>query len=194
MISSSIWSSVSSLRPAFCSTSKAFRERTTFERLRLSLITFASISFPRSESRLKLDYFRFNFFSAQRIQIANRPSVDLRSGQKRCDAVDVDPHPALNPLSHASFNRASFFESLFQIVPGAEPDGIGARQYWKALAGLHVLNEHVDFVAALDGQLTVFHEFVLVNDAFRLVAEINYDASFRDSDHGAAHHFAFLQA
>src|SRR6266542_3685730 len=53
-MSSSICCKVESLRPAFSSSITALRDRTTLERLRLSLITLASISWLRRLSRLRI--------------------------------------------------------------------------------------------------------------------------------------------
>src|SRR5204863_9544080 len=117
--------------------------------------------------------------------------IDLRAGQKCGDAINVDAHAALDSFSHAPLDWPALFIGFFEIVPGTQPHGVGARQYREALAGLHVLDQHVDFVSALNSQLTVFHELVLVNDAFGLIAEVNHNTPFGNSDHGAAHDFAF---
>src|SRR2546421_3199130 len=143
---------------------------------------------------IELNYFRLDLTSAERIQIADWPHIDLRAGQKRGNTINVNPHSTLDSLNDPAFDRGAFFKSLFQIVPGAQTNSVRSRQQRIALAGLHVLNEHVNLVASLNGQLPVLHELVLVNDTFRLIAKINHDSSFRDSNHGTAYHFAFLKS
>ena len=39
----------------------------------------------------------------------------------------------------------------------------------------------------------VFHELILINYAFGLVAEVDNDAALGDPDHPSPHHFAFLK-
>ena len=56
-----------------------------------------------------------------------------------------------------------------------------------------MLDEDIDLVAALDGNLPVFHKFVGIDDAFRLVAKIDHHAALGNADHGATNNFAFLK-
>src|SRR5882724_7680292 len=142
---------------------------------------------------IELNYFRLDLTSAERVQIADWPHIDLRAGQKRGDTINVNSYSTFNSLNDPAFDRGTFFKGLFQIVPGTQTNGVRSRQQRIALASLHVLNEHVDLIASLNGQLPVLHELVLVDDTFRLVAKVNHDSPFRDSNHSTAHHFAFLK-
>src|SRR6185369_2512173 len=90
---------------------------------------------------VELDDLRFNLLAAQRIEIANGPDVNLRTRQEGRNPVDIDPDSALYSFSDAALDRRARFKSLLEIVPGAQADGVGARQDGKAFAGFHVLNQ-----------------------------------------------------
>src|SRR6266852_1829018 len=79
------------------------------------------------------------------------------------------------------------------IIPGPQANSISARKQWETFAGFHVLNQYVNFIAGLDRNLAIFHELVLIDDAFRLVTKIDDHASLSDAYHRAANDFAFLQ-
>src|SRR2546428_3518428 len=100
---------------------------------------------------IEFDYSRLNFASPQRIQIPDWPHIDLRPRQERANAIDVDADAALDSLHNSTFDGRTFLIGLFQVVPGAESNGVCPRQEREAFTGLHVFNQHVDFIAALDG-------------------------------------------
>src|SRR6267378_3645332 len=66
---------------------------------------------------IQLNYLGFNLLVAQRIQVANRAHIDLRSRQKGRDAVDVDAQAPFDALNYSSFDYRSIVVSFFEIVP-----------------------------------------------------------------------------
>ena len=66
---------------------------------------------------IQLNYLGFNLLVSQRIQIANRTHIDLRSRQKRRDAIHVDAQAPFNALNDPSFDDRSIVVSFFEIVP-----------------------------------------------------------------------------
>ena len=75
---------------------------------------------------IEFDYSRLNFASPQRIQIPDGADVDLRTWKEGGNSFDIYAQAALDALNDASFDRHPFIEGLLQIVPGAQPDGVGA--------------------------------------------------------------------
>src|SRR5260370_9855098 len=142
---------------------------------------------------IQLNYLGFNLLVSQRIQIANRAHIDLRSRQKRRDAIDVDAQAPFDALNDSSFDYRAIVVSFFEIVPRAQTNSISAPNRRIAFAGLHVLDEHIDLVATLAGNLPIFHEFVGIDDAFRLIAKMHNHAALGNADDGATDNFAFLK-
>ena len=101
-----------SLLPALRSSRIALRDSTTFDRLRLSLITLASISRRRSGS----------------VKIAQRAHIDLRAGQEGRNSIHVDAQAALDSFDYLAFNGKALVEGLLQIVPGSQSNCISARK------------------------------------------------------------------
>src|SRR5437660_1259740 len=66
---------------------------------------------------IQLNYLGFNLLVAQRIQVANRAHIDLRSRQKGRDAIDVDAQAPFDALNYSSFDYRSVVVSFFEIVP-----------------------------------------------------------------------------
>src|SRR5256884_3420249 len=66
---------------------------------------------------IQLNYLGFNLLVPQRIQIANRAHIDLRSRQKGPDAIDVDAQAPFDALNDSSFDYRALVVSFFEIVP-----------------------------------------------------------------------------
>ena len=66
---------------------------------------------------IQFDYLGFNLLVPQRIQIANRAHIDLRSRQKRRDAIDVDAQAPFNALNDSPFDYRAIVVGFFEIVP-----------------------------------------------------------------------------
>ena len=104
-----------------------------------------------------LDDAHAQFLSAQRVEIADRPHVDLRSGQERAHA-DVDRQPALDPLDDAADDDLPLDVGLLDLVPDLHLLGFFAREDDVAFAVFGALEQHVDDVAGFDRHLAVLVE------------------------------------
>ena len=127
----------------------------------------------------------------QRVEIADRADVDLRSGQKRAHA-DVDRQPALDALDDASDDDLPLGVGLLDLVPDLHLLGLLARQHDVAFAILGALEQYVHDVAGLDGDLAVLvEEFADGDEAFGLVADIDDDVGLGDLEDSAFDDLAF---
>ena len=120
-----------------------------------------------------LDDAHAQFLAAQRVEVADGTHVDLRAGQERADA-DVDGEPALDPLDDAADDDLALGIGLLDLVPDLHLLGFFAREDDVAFAILGALEQHVDDVAGLDGDLAVLvEELADRDDAFGLVADVD---------------------
>ncbi len=118
--------------------------------------------------------------AAQGVEVADRTNVNLRAGKKGADA-DVDRQAALDPLDDPADDDLAIGIGLLDLVPDLHLLGFFAREDDVAFAIFGALEEDVDDVAGLDGDLAgLVEEFVDRNDAFRLVADV--DDHFRGRD------------
>ena len=138
-----------------------------------------------------LDDAHAQLLAAQRVEVAHRAHVDLRSGQERADA-DVDREPALDALDDAADDDLALGVGLLDLVPDLHLLGFFAREDDVAFAILGALEQHVDDVAGLHGDLAVLvEELADRDDAFGLVADV--DDHFRRGhlENGALDDLAF---
>ena len=127
-----------------------------------------------------LDDAHAQLLAAQRVEVADRTHVDLRPGQERADA-DVDREPALDALDDAADDDLALGVGLLDLVPDLHLLGFFAREDDVAFAIFGALEQHVDDVAGLDGDLAVLvEELADGDDAFGLVADVDDD--FRGGD------------
>jgi hypothetical protein len=143
---------------------------------------------------IELDDFCFDYLVTEAVEIPHRPHVDLRTRQKRGDAVDINTQPALDAINHAALHIGPFTIGFLEVVPRLHAHGVRARQHREAVGGFHALDQDFDFVTGFDGELAVFGKLGGIHNPFRLVAEIDYDAAFAESDDGAAHDFTFFES
>src|ERR1051325_7910069 len=141
----------------------------------------------------ELDDLGFDLLIAKTVKVTHGACIDLRAGKESSYPVNVHAQSALDAFRDAALDRRAFAVSSLQLVPCLHANGIGAREHWEALVCLHALDEHVDFIAGLDGHLARVHKLRLRDNAFGLVSEINDDAALRDADDRTAHYFAFLK-
>ena len=95
-------------RPVFSCSITDLRDNTTFERLRLSLITLASIIWLRRLSRLRTG----RTSTCEPGRNAAMPSMSTQA--------------ALDPIDDTSFDAGAVAISLFEIVPGLHAHRVGA--------------------------------------------------------------------
>ena len=143
-------------------------------RFLLTLMTRMRSSWPRSASRLR----------------TGRTSI-WRAGQERADA-DVHRQAALDALDDAADDDLPLRVGLLDLVPDLHLLGFFARQHDVAFAIFGPLEQHVDDVAGLDGDLAVLvDELGDGDDAFGLVADVHDDFRGRDLQHRALDDLAF---
>ena len=138
-----------------------------------------------------LDDAHAELLPAQRVEVAHRTHVDLAAGQERAHA-DVDGEPALDALDDAADDDLPLGEGLLDLVPDLHLLGLFAREDDVAFAIFGALEQHVDDVAGLDGDLAVLvEELVDRDDAFGLVADVDDDFGVGDLEDRALDDFAF---
>ncbi len=169
------------------------------KRLERVLLLFGVLLFEERLARehdvaallVDLDHAHAQFLSAQRVEIADRPHVDLRSGEERADA-DVDRQSALDPFDDAADDDLPLDVGLLDLVPDLHLLRFFAREDDVAVAIFGALEQHVDDVAGFDGDLAgLVQELRNRDDAFGLVADV--DDHFRRGhlEHGALDDLAF---
>src|SRR5262245_32047290 len=138
-----------------------------------------------------LDDAHAQLLSAQRIEVANRSDVDLRSGQERANA-DVHGEPALRPFDDAADDDLLLDVGLLDLVPDLHLLRFFARQHDVAFAVLRPLEQDVDNVAGFDRDVAVLvQELRNRDDAFGLVADVDNHFGRRHFEHGALDDLAF---
>ncbi len=138
-----------------------------------------------------LDDAHAQLLAAQRVEVANRPHVDLRARQERADA-DVHREAALDALDYAADDDFSFGIRLFDVVPDLHLLGLLAREHDVAVAVFGALEQDIDDVPGLHGNLAgLIDELVDGDDAFRLVADVDDDFRRGYFEDGALDDFAF---
>ena len=138
-----------------------------------------------------LDHAHPELLPLQRVEVADRTDVDLRAGQERAHA-DVHGEAALDALDDAADDDLAVGVGLLDLVPDLHLLGLLARQHDVAFTILGALEQHVDHVARLHGDVAVFvEELVNLDEAFGLVADVDDDGGFGDLQHGALDDLAF---
>ena len=131
------------------------------------------------------------FLAAQRVEVAHGADVDLRAGQERADA-DVHREAALDPLDDAADDDLLLGVGLLDVVPDLHLLGFFAREDDVAFTVFGALEQHVDDVAGLDGDLAgLVDELVDRDDAFGLVADVDDDFRRRDFEDGSLDDLTF---
>src|SRR5262245_47292390 len=129
--------------------------------------------------------------AAQGVEIAHGPHVDLRSGQERAD-TDVHGESPLDALDYAADDDFLLGVGLLNLVPDLHLLGFFAREDDVTVAVFGALEQHVNGVAGLHGNLArLIHELVNGDDAFGLVANVDDDFGWRNFQDGALHDLAF---
>ena len=122
-----------------------------------------------------LDDAHAQLLAAQGIEVANGADVDLRAGQERADA-DVHGETALDPLDDPADDDLALGIGLLDLVPNLHLLGFFAREDDVAFAVFGALEQHVDGVARLNGNLTrLVDELVHGDDPLGLVTDVDDD-------------------
>ena len=139
----------------------------------------------------EFDNFRFDVLSPIRIEVANRARINLRTGQKRFHAVQVNPQSAFGFVHHATRNRSFFVESLFDFVPRFATQSVKARKCRRRVARVNVSDNDFNFIALLNRNFAfVGRKFFSWHNSFGFVAKIHHHAAVRHADDFARYQFA----
>src|SRR5688572_27693435 len=161
----------------------AFGQRLQRRLLLLGVLLFQE-RLPREDDvaalLVDLDHPHAQLLAAQRVEIADRTHVDLRTREERADA-DVHGQAALDAFDDATNDHLLLGVGLFDLVPDLHLLGLLARQHDVAFTILGALEQDVDGVAALHGDVAVLvQEFVNRDEALRLVADVDDDVGVGD--------------
>ena len=138
-----------------------------------------------------LDDAHAQLLAAQGVEIANGANVDLRAGEERADA-DVHGEPTLDALDDAADDDLALGIGLLDLVPDLHLLGFFAREDDVAFAVFGALEQHVDGVARLDGDLArLVDELVHGDDPLGLVADVDDHFRRGDFQDGALDDLAF---
>src|SRR5258706_5064434 len=120
-----------------------------------------------------LDHAHPQLLAAQRVEVSHGAHVDLRTGQEGADA-DVHREAAFDPLDDAADHDLALGIGLLDLVPDLHLLGFFAREDDVAFPIFRPLEQDVDDVARLHGDLTVLvEELVDLDDAFRFVTDVD---------------------
>ena len=120
----------------------------------------------------------------------NAAERDLRSGQERVDAHEVDDDAALDLLDERAFDRLIGLVRDADLLPHAHEVGFLLRKDDRAFLVLEVLEQHFDFVARLEVRVVL--ELFERNAAFGFEADVEDDHVVADLEHLALHDLALV--
>ena len=122
----------------------------------------------------------------QRACIAHRAHIDLRAGQERNSAAQINGEAAFDATKDSAFDAVFFRIGFFKTIPGFFAARFLARDDGLATHVLDAVKEYLDFVANSDfGRFAGIGEFLEVNAAFHLVADVDDGLTGLDGDHFA---------
>src|SRR5690242_15734102 len=99
---------------------------------------------------VELDDLELELLAQQLVDVRHAAQSDLRAGQERVDAHEVDHHTTLDLLDEGAFHRLVILVRESDLLPHAHEVGFLLREDDRALLILEVLEENLDFVARLD--------------------------------------------
>ena len=142
---------------------------------------------------VKLDDAHLDILIHEGFEVAYRADIDLRAGQERGDAFEVNLEAAFDAFSDPTGDRLMILVGAAQLLPGLHLHGSGAREDGIAVLVFEALDEHVDFIAGLDGQVAAaVNKLLARHDAFGFVADVNHHVFVGDADDRATNDLAFL--
>ncbi len=147
-----------------------FQDRTA----RNNDVATAAVHFQNNERLLQ---------AHKRASIAHRTHIDLRAGQERNSAAQIDCKATLDATEDGAFDALFFLVGLFQTIPGFLAAGLVTADRGFATGVLDTIQENLDLIANGDfGGFTGICEFFQIDAAFHLVADIDDGLSRFDRD------------
>ena len=136
---------------------------------------------------VQLDDGDFDGLTLHAVEVADGAQIDLRTGQERVGAVNVDGEAALDAVDHDGLDGLLFVMSLLDFFPGMNALRLLMRQVDVAFFGLALVAHHVDFVARLEfGVSLVIEHFREGQHAFRLGANVDHHVRRGQLQHRAS--------
>lgn len=131
----------------------------------------------------------------QRLHVANRTDIDLRTGQEGNGAVEVDGEAALDAAEDHAFDALAFAEFVFKLVPGGFAAGAVAAEHRFAVGVFDTVDIDFDFIADRQAVRLAGHgEFAQGHAAFALQADVDDGLVAFDGSDGALDDAAFKAA
>src|SRR5438034_5791016 len=108
---------------------------------------------------IELDDLELELLTEQLVDVRHATKRDLRSGQERIDAHEVDDHAALDLLLQHVIDRLIVLVSDADALPHAHEIRLLLREHDRAFLVFQVLQQHLDLVAGLEvGHVLEFFE------------------------------------
>ena len=125
----------------------------------------------------------------ERAGVAHGADIDLGAGQERDRAAEIDGEATLDAAEDRALDALFLLERLLEAIPGSFAPGLVTAQDRFATGVLDALEIDLDRIAHLDlGGLAGSAEFLEVDAAFHLVADIDDGLTGLDREHGALDH------
>ena len=102
---------------------------------------------------VELDDAAFDLFASQRVEILDRPNVNLRPGQERANA-DVDRETAFDSFDDAAANDGVFVVRLLDFFPNFDLFRFFLGKDDVAVTIFRIFEQDIDDIADLDRQMT----------------------------------------
>ena len=107
----------------------------------------------------------------QRVNVLHLAQSDLRARKERLDPVEVDHHAAFDLADQLAFDHLRLVIGVLDAIPDAHEVGALLGQHDEAVLVLHLLEEHLDFVADLD--LVAVRELLEVDHPLGLEPDVD---------------------
>src|SRR6185369_1998524 len=128
----------------------------------------------------------------QRLDVAHRADVNLRTGQEGDGAAEIDGEAALDPAEDHALDAVAGRELALELVPRGFAARAVARQHRFAGRIFDPIDIDLDLIADLElGLLARSCEFAQRDPALRLQADVDDGHVVLDARDGALHHLAF---
>ena len=122
---------------------------------------------------VELDDLELELLAEQLVDVRDATERDLRTGEERVDAHEVDDHATLDLLDERAFDRLIVLVGETDALPHAHEVRLLLREDDRAFLILEVLEQDFDFVADLEVREVL--ELLERDAAFRLEADVEHD-------------------
>ena len=139
---------------------------------------------------VELDDLELELLAEQLVDVRNAAERDLRAGEERVDAHEVDDHAALDLLDERAFHRLIGLVRDADLLPHAHEVGFLLRKDDRAFLVLEVLEQHFDFVTGLEVGMVL--ELFERNAALGFEADVEDDHVVANLEHLALHDLALV--